>query len=148
MKASILSSTPATKQVEMLSYLVYEGEKLLHNPSQEMLKRSDFTGADGQILTVDNLDGYDVVVFAGLGKKKNVSELKMQNAVASVVRFATSKNLSTLAVVIPEELSPELKGSSCMVGARLGAYQFLKYKTDEKTKKLSLIHISEPTRPY
>ena len=139
MKASILSSTPATKQVEMLSYLVYEGEKLLHNPSQEMLKRSDFTGADGQILTVDNLDGYDVVVFAGLGKKKNVSELKMQNAVASVVRFATSKNLSTLAVVIPEELSPELKGSSCMVGARLGAYQFLKYKTDEKTKKFKKI---------
>lgn len=136
MKASILSSTPPTQQVEMLSYLIFEGDKLPHQLSSEFLKRNDFDGKDGQLLSVDNLDGFEVVVFAGLGKKKDLTELKMQNAVATIVRLATSRQLARVCVVVPDGFDAEKVGTSCMIGAELGAYQFLKYKTDEKTKKL------------
>lgn len=135
MKASVLSSTPQAKQVEMLSYLVFEGDKLPHNPPPELLKRTDFTGADDQVLPVDNLDGYGLIVFVGLGKQKDFTDLKMRNAVASIIRLAGSKNLKNVSVIVPNGKNAESAGASCMVGARLGAYQFLKYKTDEKTKK-------------
>jgi len=135
MKASILSSIPQAKLVEVLSYLVFQGDKLPHDPSSELLVRSDFNGKDGELLVVDNLDGYQQVAFIGLGKSKDCTSLKIQSAVATLLRLATSKNVTSVAVVAPELSEMQSVGTSCMVGAELGAYQFLKYKTDKKTKK-------------
>ena len=135
MKASILSSIPQSKQVEALSYLVFEGDKLPHNPSSELLVRSDFKGKDSEVLVVDNLDGYQQMVFLGLGQLKDCTNLKIQNSVATLLRLMTSKNIASVGVVVPDLNEMQSVGTSCMVGAELGAYQFLKYKTDEKTKK-------------
>ncbi len=135
MKASILSSIPQAKQVEALSYLVFEGDKLPHNPSLELINRSDFKGSDEQVLIVDNLDGYQQVVFVGVGKRKDCTDLKIQNSVASLLRLMTAKNIASVGVVVPDLSEMQSVGTSCMIGAELGAYQFLKYKTDEKTKK-------------
>lgn len=135
MKASILSAIPQAKQVEMLSHLVFEGDKLPHNLSSALLSRSEFKGKDGEVLLVDNLDGYQQVAFIGIGKSKDCTSLKIQSAVAALLRLATSKNVVSVVVVVPELSEIQSVGTSCMVGAELGAYQFLKYKTDEKTKK-------------
>ena len=130
MKASILSSIPQAKQVEALSYLVFEGDKLPHNPSLELINRSDFKGSDEQVLIVDNLDGYQQVVFVGVGKRKDCTDLKIQNSVASLLRLMTAKNIASVGVVVPDLSEMQSVGTSCMIGAELGAYQFLKYKTD------------------
>ena len=135
MKASILSAIPQAKQVEALSYLVFQGDKLPHNPSAELLNRSEFEGKESQMLVVDNLDGYQHIAFVGLGKQKDGTNLKIQSAVATILRAATTKNISSVCVVVPKHMEMQNVGTSCMVGAELGAYQFLKYKTDEKTKK-------------
>lgn len=134
MKATILSAIPQAKHIETLSYLVFEGDKLPHNPKAELLNRSEFKGKDGEVLAIDNLDGYQQVVFAGLGKSKDCTNLRIQSAVASILRMQSSKNISSVAVVIPKLSEMQSVGTSCMVGAELGAYRFLKYKTDEKTK--------------
>ena len=96
MKASILSAIPQAKQVEVLSYLVFEGGKLSHGPSSELLVRSDFNGKDGEVLFVDNLDGYQQMVFVGIGKQKDFTTLKIQNSVASLLRLMTAKTLRAL----------------------------------------------------
>jgi len=135
MKASILSAIPQAKQVGTVSYLVFQNDKLPLGPSAELLSRSEFEGKDHQMLVVDNLDGYQTVMFAGLGKRKDCTDLKIQSATATLLRLATSKSITNIAVTVPELSDMQSVGTSCMVGAKLGAYQFLKYKTDEKTKK-------------
>ncbi len=135
MKASILISTPTPKTVEMLSYFIYEGETLPHTPSTERLQREAFTGATGEMVIIENHDGYEYVAYVGLGKKKAVTGLVVKNTVATLVRAAEQRQLKTLAVVLPNELQTIEYGEQSSMGVHLGSYLFLRYKTDEKTKK-------------
>ncbi len=135
MKGQVIRSIPTQKQTETLSYLVFEGQKLPHNPSPEMLQRSGFKAEKDQIATTENLDGYQFVTYVGLGKKDEFTPLMVRNAVASVVRTASVKQVSSVTFVIPDLAGMEQIGSDSMLGAELGAYQFLKYKTDEQSKK-------------
>lgn len=139
MKASIVTSTPSPKKVEMLSYLIFEGDQLPLSPTAERIQREGYTGAVGEVFFTENLSGYQYVAYAGMGSKKKVTGLVAKNSVAGLVRAAQQRQVRSLAIVLPKEFATIMYGEQMGMGAQLGSYQFLRYKTDKKTKKRVLL---------
>lgn len=119
----------------MLSYFIYEREPLPLSPSPERVEREGFKAGVGEILIIENLGGYRQVAYVGLGKKNAVTGLIAKNSTAQLVRAAEQRQIKSLAIVLPKNMSTTEYGEQVRMGGVLGSYQFLRYKTDEKTKK-------------
>ena len=138
----------------------------------DLLKSGDFEARPSQISVIytRSLPAKRIALM-GLGKKNELNLEKIRNAFAKVMQHLRGLNIKDAATTVDWNLLPDKKEkiiAAVAEGAGLGLYQYTPYKTvgrDEFKEMrqleivvepkdysvildLSLIHISEPTRPY
>ncbi len=147
-------SKTARKSPDTAILLVFDGAKLgaegrridksSNGHVSQVLKKSDFSGKNGETLTL-TLPGkaaYGRVVLVGLGKPGKLNAVEAEDAGGKA--FHTIERAGTKAVLFVDAESSALKAPELaarfVAGVRLRSYKFDKYKSakksDKKDKKL------------
>ncbi len=88
-------------------------------------------GSELYFIKLDNRPG---VILCGLGSEKKCNDESFRNAASAVVKFAISKKMKRLSVIVPEINGKSIDQSLKIIseGALLSNYTFIKYKTDKE----------------
>ncbi|MFW5703473.1 MAG: leucyl aminopeptidase [Patescibacteria group bacterium] len=108
---------------------------------QKRLDAHHFQGKKQRIVTIDLEQPYQSITFVGIGKESEFTHNDLRNLTGDVIRHFRSEKLSSVTVVVSPVIGTDFVtlGETISVGALLGNYQFLKYKSKEKTKELSTV---------
>ncbi len=109
------------------------------------IKASRFKGENGQVLTMLALDGckLDRVLLVGLGKAKDIDDLRMQAAGGEAYASLSGAPSSAASIAVDAvdgcEMTAAAMAAQAAYGAKLRSYRFDKYRTKlEADKKPAL----------
>lgn len=120
-------------------------DRALDGALAEFMAETGFEGKRGETLPVPTQGrlGAKAVVLVGVGEQDRIDAEALRRAGAAVARRATkvARVATTLLDAAPESLDPEAAAQALAEGVRLGAYQFLGYKSDANPSKLSKVTV-------
>lgn len=117
----------------------FEKSEGFENTIKYLFDTKKFKGEAGEIFTLSSLkdDKYENVIFAGLGKEKEVTDEKIRNAFSKVIKkcreFKAQKLFVSFTYIEGLDYFEEIK--AIVEGFGFGDYKFDKYKSDKKTEK-------------
>lgn len=111
-------------------------------------ERKEIRGKAGEVTVIHRPDGRGRLLVVGLGPRSKYSAEVVRRAAAVAVRNVRAKGVRTLGYRLPsfvyESVTPEAAVRALTDGARLGAYEFVRYKTKaEGTAEDASIHLGE-----
>jgi leucyl aminopeptidase len=127
---------------------VFEGEEIqasqaalldnaLNGLVSEMVANGEFEGKAGQTVVLYPHAEFSAqrAVLVGLGKREKLDADALRKAAASAARQVRDLRRTEFEILTPDALPAETVGAAIAEGAVLGLYRFLRYKTDDESKK-------------
>lgn len=117
----------------------FEKSEGFENTIKYLFDTKKFKGEAGEIFTLSTLkdDRYENVIFAGLGKEKEITDEKIRIAFSKVIKkcreFKAQKLFVGFTCIDGLDYSEEIK--AIVEGIGFGDYKFDKYKSDKKAEK-------------
>lgn len=113
-----------------LSKKTEELDKKMGGSIKRLIKNKQFKGKKGSIKTIPAPHGIKnkVVIIAGLGKKKHVTEINIQKLGGRILAAANTHEMASLAIIAEDNVKDV---ANLAYGAELRAYRFDKYHTKD-----------------
>ncbi len=119
------------------------------------LARADFTGKDGQLLTLRPTSGLGagLIILAGLGAPAALTPLALERLGGNVSAIAAKEGFTAMTILAgadfakalrKTDLTPAAAAAHIVTGLRLSQYKFTKYKSvnpDKKTTNVSKVSV-------
>ncbi len=101
------------------------------------IEKHQFKGAEHQMLTMESIAGYEVIILLGMGKKEKVELKNMREFVAEALKKLHQLKLKNAYIHIPEEFGTDFfeVGKHLSLALYLSNYRFDKYKSKADQKK-------------
>ncbi len=119
----------------------------LSNAVKEAIKDKEFEGKLNQLYSLNTLNNlsHKKVLLVGLGKEEELTLEKIRQAYGSCSKYANSLRIKHYSTILlkSKKFKPEEITLALVEGARLGSYQFTKFKTKDKDSltKINLLSI-------
>jgi len=131
------------KKADALVFGVFEGLKELFKEEVNQLKKLNFKGKVGQVVTLPGEGNFKSVVYVGLGKKSELNLEKVRLAVAKGVKAAEKGGAKKVIVDFPEvEKLGDKEARAIAEGIVIGTYKFSKYKKEKDESKLTEVSVA------
>lgn len=153
-------NTPAKIKADAIAFLIFEDKKILARQINSL--RANFksiaAGVDAGVFTAKFQETLTLfpserkmrLLLIGLGKREKFSAEKLRRAGATAAKLANSLKARSLAILEPEDFSPNTMedaiGVALSEGAALSQYRYDKYMTGEKKNKQTLRDVSIVTQ--
>ena len=133
---------------ETLIYVAFEdtfkkdnGLKQLGKKINNKLLQHEFSGKEGELVSVDVDHFYKTIIIVGAGKEKEFSLIKWRNLLADTFRYCCANKLTNVTVSHVDLLKKDYFeiGKNLAVALYLTNYDFDFYKSEEAKKKIKRI---------
>jgi len=136
-----INNQPAPKKGQVKLQLIFE-EDLKKNSQtlknfKDKIQREDFNGKEGEMLTVENYEDYQLLVFIGAGKQAEFNLIKYKNILADGFRIITGKKFSEVVMVHHSVCSKDYLnlGKAISLVLYLSNYRFIKHRNKKYQEK-------------
>lgn len=150
LKLKITSAEPANHRTDVLGVVCFQGElqkgglaaldEAFGGALAKHLESVEFTGKANQLIEVPTLGRIPAprLLVCGAGERGEGEAVRLEAALATVVRATLGTNPSAVAVALPENVA---SFRAVGEGVVLGAYRFTKYLTGERRPKREIERI-------
>lgn len=98
------------------------------------------------ITTMDEIKSKKIVIV-GIGKKENINNDTFRILSGKITRYSIELEVNSIGIVIPEKIfDKEMIENQVVEGFCLSQYKFDRFKTENKSKKITLVMITERTK--
>jgi len=122
---------------------VAAADKTVQQVAVDLISAGDVTGKNFELTWVHKPAGLKAkrLLLAGGGKTKKFSAPELRKAAGAAVRALKSRNLRSLAFVVPEAFSAEQGTRAVVEGAIVGDFDPDTYKSDRKDQKIESLTV-------